>query len=227
VDEHVAAEILSAYLDAELPEPEARRVTGHVADCPSCRAHLEGLAAVAAKLQSLERLAPPPTLVVEVARQMTVARERDRLGTRLRARMETWRLEPTVGLAFALVVALALIVFGFFHNLQRWGQGTIPVLFVDRLEAEGEPADEASQEIAAVAEGPHGAEVVELAGRALVETPEGWRQLDVEGAPARVLTLEGEPWRELLVLHPELGELATLRGPVVVRVGDEILELRP
>ena len=57
---HVDDGTLNAYLDGELPPPEARSVETHVAQCPECRARVaeeRGLIARAAEL--LARAAPP------------------------------------------------------------------------------------------------------------------------------------------------------------------------
>jgi anti-sigma factor RsiW len=54
---HAAVEQLSALIDGELGELERRRVDRHLADCPGCRARLEGLRAAAASLAALGPLA--------------------------------------------------------------------------------------------------------------------------------------------------------------------------
>lgn len=53
-------DLLSAFLDDELGEVEASRVTTHVADCHRCLDELEGLRAARAALRGLPEVDPPP-----------------------------------------------------------------------------------------------------------------------------------------------------------------------
>lgn len=53
-------DLLSAFLDDELDEATALRVTRHVADCASCLADLEGLRQARAALRGLPEIDAPP-----------------------------------------------------------------------------------------------------------------------------------------------------------------------
>src|SRR5690606_12913690 len=56
-------DLLSAFLDDELDEPTASRVTEHVAACATCLEELEGLRDARAALRGLPDVAPPPPSV--------------------------------------------------------------------------------------------------------------------------------------------------------------------
>ena len=56
-------DLLSAFLDDELDEATASRVTRHLADCPSCLDELEGLRDARAALRALPDVGPPPSSV--------------------------------------------------------------------------------------------------------------------------------------------------------------------
>ena len=53
---------LSAWLDNELPDPEAQRVANHLAGCPVCRLEAEGIGQVAAMLDALPAISAPASL---------------------------------------------------------------------------------------------------------------------------------------------------------------------
>lgn len=54
-------DLLSAFLDDELDEASALRVTRHLADCPDCLADLEGLRAARSAVRGLPDIPAPPT----------------------------------------------------------------------------------------------------------------------------------------------------------------------
>lgn len=59
-------DLLSAFLDDELDEATATRVTEHVAACDHCMADLDGLREARAALRGLPDVAPPPTMFAAV-----------------------------------------------------------------------------------------------------------------------------------------------------------------
>ncbi|MEO1087269.1 MAG: zf-HC2 domain-containing protein, partial [Acidobacteriota bacterium] len=69
-------EMLSAYLDGQLPSDEKSRVEAQLEKDPELRRQLDGLRAVTHNLAHLERMAPPPTLGQDVARRIALAGER-------------------------------------------------------------------------------------------------------------------------------------------------------
>lgn len=56
-------DLLSAFLDDELDEASATRVTRHLADCPDCLRELDGLRDARAALRGLPDVGPPPPSV--------------------------------------------------------------------------------------------------------------------------------------------------------------------
>ncbi|HVS01674.1 MAG TPA: zf-HC2 domain-containing protein [Thermoanaerobaculia bacterium] len=213
---HCAAELLSAYVDAELAPRQVRRVEDHLAVCEQCRQEVAELGRLVDRLHSLERLAPPPVLAAEVERRVVLEAGRDRLGRRIDRRMQRWSLEPAVGLGFALVVTFTVVLFLFAQGVERARDRTIPLRFVDA------PAGEVLG--APVGEGAAG--VREVAGRRFTRVDGGWRQ---DGAPAgadgRHVLLGGREWRRLVAAHPELAEVVELPGRVLLLVDGEAVEL--
>lgn len=59
-------DLLSAFLDDELDEPTASRVTQHVASCPACLDDLDGLRAAREALRGLPEVPPPPAVFADV-----------------------------------------------------------------------------------------------------------------------------------------------------------------
>ncbi len=54
-------DLLSAFLDDELDEAEATRVTRHLADCDRCLEELDGLRDARSALRGLPEVGPPPS----------------------------------------------------------------------------------------------------------------------------------------------------------------------
>ena len=193
---HCSLERLSAFVDGELPRPERARVERHLAGCESCRARATSLGGVADAVRALGRLDPPATLDLVVVRRVALERERAGLGTRLRRRLEGVRLQSTLMLGFALVVAFALMIFSFAHQVERRRQATIPVLLTEGFEA-------------VTAE----TVVLERGGRRFLEHQGRWREQGVEGPAERVVAIGGPEWQALCARHPELGALADDQAP--------------
>jgi anti-sigma factor RsiW len=104
------ADVLSAYLDGELPAAEARALEDHVGRCPSCRAELDGLAAVVGKLSRLERQAPPSVLAQQVTRRVAVEGRPTGLIARVEAMLRRIDVDPGTMVTFGVVVALAAML---------------------------------------------------------------------------------------------------------------------
>lgn len=60
-------ERLSAFLDDELPEDEALRVTRHLAACAACMSELEGLRRARRALRGLPNVDPPSNVFLDAA----------------------------------------------------------------------------------------------------------------------------------------------------------------
>lgn len=99
---HVEVEMLSAFLDDEMPAADRGRVEAHVAACVTCRTRLEDLRGVVRGLAALDHPAVPRTLDLVVP----VRARRDP------KRLARWNLRPVSGaltLPFAVVAALATL----------------------------------------------------------------------------------------------------------------------
>ncbi len=107
---HAETDLLSAYLDGELPSDEARALEEHVARCPSCRAELDGLAAVVGRLRRLERQAPPPVLAQRVTRRVAVEGRPTGLIARIEAALRRLDVDPGTMVTFGVVIALAAML---------------------------------------------------------------------------------------------------------------------
>lgn len=198
---HATTARLSAYLDRELPAPEARRVEEHLADCPHCRSELESLTRVVGHLRRLERSAPPPVLAGRVARHVAIERERRGHGSlvqRLERRLARFELDSPVFTTFAVVLALASILYLFSASLQVIEHRRIPV----RVAAPGPPVL-----------GPR----AEAAGLTFELRRDVWWQLGLSEAIEvdETYLTNGPGGRWLLERHPDLGTLLG-RGQVVV-----------
>lgn len=93
-------DLLSAFLDDELDEATATRVTSHVADCDRCLAELDGLRAARAALRGLPDVAPPATMFA------TVPRAAEQLDASTRARLAVAGV--TAGVMVLLATAFVL-----------------------------------------------------------------------------------------------------------------------
>lgn len=71
-------ELLSAFLDDELDEPDASQVTHHLATCDTCLAELDGLRQARAALRGLPDIPPPSSLFAAVPDVAAQASSRDR-----------------------------------------------------------------------------------------------------------------------------------------------------
>jgi negative regulator of sigma E activity len=96
-------ERLSAFVDGELPPPEAAAVRAHAAACASCTAALADLRALVTTARSLDVPEPPPTLWPSIAGALD---RRERLGW---LSLSNWR--PFAVGALAGAVAVVLVVF--------------------------------------------------------------------------------------------------------------------
>lgn len=112
-------ELLSAYLDGELPPARERQVEAHLAGCPGCRAELDGLRAVVDHLRRLERAAPPQVLGQAVARRVALEARPRGLVARLEAALRRLPMDPATLVTFGVVVALAAILALFVTGLQE------------------------------------------------------------------------------------------------------------
>ena len=119
MNRHATLQQLSACIDDELIDRELHAVARHLEGCSSCRDRMAGLRAASARLGRLAREVPPAPL----ARRVRRAAERGPAGHRLLERLEDGvrgRLsQPVFGPAFAVVLALGVIIYLFSQGLAR------------------------------------------------------------------------------------------------------------
>lgn len=206
---HATAEVLSAYLDQELPRPQLRLVQTHLEECAACRDQLQGLRRVVGRLHSLETLAPPPVLAQQVQRRIALDGGRPKgLVERLERRLGGLPLEPSVAVTFALIFSFAVILYLFGWWVGDRGGTTVLVPPVS-AEANGS--------------------LVEVDGRLFELEGDLWmeRGLDPE-APARLVTVADAEGLALLERYPRLASwLVTGRSVRLSLETGEVVQLEP
>lgn len=210
---HLDPDLLSAYLDRELPAREQARVEDHLADCPGCRARLDGLDRAVRALARLERAAPPPSLAQHVERR--AALESGRLGRfeGLEARLATFSPQSPLLVVFTVTIALATILY--LYTL--WAASPR-----GPVQLHPAPAAAARTLLDRVETRP-------LAGRDFVRRGDEWREVAaLDAAPERVVEGGSEAAADLHARHPWLAELVGDGRTVVFRDDrGEVVALRP
>ncbi len=231
---HASAELLSAYLDRQLVEPEARQLEEHLDRCSQCHVRLEGLRKVVMHLKSMEQLATPLDLEQTVARRIALAGDRESLLDRFEQSMSIFNRQSPILAMFGVVIALALFIYLFSYTLHLRQTATTPVIWED-LPSSIAPAEETDAGSPVAPQGHDGAQLApqghdgaqQVAGRTLVWSEDGlWVEegLSVDSA-SRTLVLDSEEGRAFLAEHPELAEVATLGAGVVLAVDGEVVRL--
>ena len=209
---HSSVEQLSDYLDERLDEPGRLRLEEHLAECRDCRQRLAGMRRVVQGLERLERTAPPPHVAQQVEQQIRLEVGREGLVEKVERRLGVMMAQPSMLPTFALVVALAAIVYLFAYGLERHQRRGVPVIFEP-------PAGTVGQELA---------ENREIEGRVFAPREGGWQEQGSAGAtPTQVLDLTApDGAAEWLERHPELERLSReLDGRVVLRLEEEWVEV--
>lgn len=116
---HATAEVLSAYVDQELEPESARELRRHLEACDDCRARLASVRRVVSGLRRLERVSPPAILARDVERRISLAGEPSGLIERLESRLPGAPLSSPHFFTFALVCALAVLVYLFAHGVDK------------------------------------------------------------------------------------------------------------
>ncbi len=212
---HAPTELLSAYLDGELPAGDGRRVEDHLALCPSCRAELASLHRVVDSLRRLERAAPPPALAQHVQRRIALAAPR--AGALARFEDELARLRPLIAIfmPFALVVALAAILYFFASTLDRL-ENRGPAIVVPTREAARAYREPGTEDLPRRDAG----------GRTFERTAGAWRQLDLPPAGPREVPPGTPEAAALLGAHPWLADLLAEGDAVTFLLDGEVVHLQ-
>jgi len=209
---HLDDELLSAYLDGELSPQRSESVEAHLASCGGCRARLDGLRRVVLSLSRLERASPPPLLAQRVERRVTLFDRESGFVERLESRLQGLRLDSPLVVTFAVVLALATIVFLFSHGVaNRRGDVSLKL-------ATPEAAHGLLDEL----------EGVEIEDRWLQRDGGQWVQEGTAERAAESVAWESERGRAVRRDHPWLDDLLTLSDADAVRFvsdGGEVLLL--
>lgn len=207
---HLDDELLSSYLDGELPRRQAATVEDHLEHCAGCRAELDGLRRVARSLGRLERASPPPLLAGRVQRRVALAEQDRGLLDRLESRLRVPRLDSPLLVMFVLVLALAVIVFLFTQQVARQQEaGEVSITVA---------APEDVEELLRTVEG------LRLDGRDLVHCGDGWCESGTEEAEVgerRTVAAGGEEWFAPLLAEPEVAFVRFVEEGTVVEVRRE------
>jgi anti-sigma factor RsiW len=207
---HSSVEQLSIYLDDRLAEPERHRLEDHIEECEDCRRRLEGMRRVVRGLERLERTASPPQLTQQIEHRIGLEVGHDGLLERVERRLNLMMAQPSILPTFALVVALAAIVYLFADGLERHRQRGVPVILEPPVGNVAATENRSAE------------------GRVFEMRDGVWREAGSEGAsPARVLDLTTQDtaarWIERF---PELEPLShELDGRVVLRLDEEWVEV--
>ena len=212
---HVTTESLSAYLDRELPGSRVREVERHLEDCPGCRADLESLSRVVRRLQAVQRVAPPPLLAGDVARRVALDRRPRSLLERLESRLSGQPFQSQIFNTFALVMALAAILYIFAFSLDLIERKRIPVRVV---------SPEASAEFFRQHEISIGVRS-EVADRVFHREGDLWREEGAAGAPEAELAASSPEGLAVQERHPELGVLLGQGEAVILRDGGRVVKI--
>lgn len=204
---HATAEVLSAYLDDELSREEGRWLDDHLEACESCRAHLASMRRVVSTLRRVERTAPPPVLTQYVQRRIALAgRPASRL-ERLEERLRAVPQASSIFFTFALVTALAVLVYFFAHSVDRSQRPRTALVVATAPQPEIAPG-----------------EVRPAAGRTFQWNDGVWREVGLDQRVADFHVEADSPaGREILSLFPDLAELP---GRVLLRLDDSVVDLR-
>jgi len=217
---HPTDDLLSAYLDGELREREARRVAEHVADCPSCRGDLDALGRVARALGRLERATPPPLLAELVERRVALEARRPGLIERLESQLRSGPAGSPLAVTFAIVLTLAVVVYLFHAAVAVVEQRQAPAVR-EGTTFEVAPTEAARELIEAVG-------VHTVGGRDFRRAGTGWREVAAGDRPADAEWAADSPeGRALLAREPWLDELLAEGGPVTLLDGERVVEVRP
>jgi hypothetical protein len=208
VNHEATVELLSRYLDGDLAPPERRRVGSWIEEDAEVRELYEGLRRVRGSLAQLADAAPPSHLGATI--QSRVALETEEAGVWTQVDRGLRRvLAPATLPVFAVVLALAAMLYVLSHGLARFEQPREPLFL---------PAPPGT--VAPV-------EAVEVGGRTLILRRDRWVESgleadEIEGA-AR-LEISAAARGDWVAARPQLAAAAEL-GTVLLRLDGEVVEL--
>lgn len=202
---HLSDELLSAYLDGELKEPNAERVERHLEACSGCRARIDGLRRVVRSLARLERAAPPPVLARRVERRIALEGHGSTMLERLENRLQGLPMDSPLVATFAVVLALGVIIYAFSHHVAHH-RGDVSLQIAAPEAVEG-----LMEEIGAV----------EIDGRSLVRSGDQWMEEGLAAEAERTVGFDSPEGLALRQDHPWIEELLTLTGAHRIHFRDD------
>jgi len=128
MSKHAARELLSAYLDSELDERDLVAVREHLGDCSACRDVYEGLSRVSIGLRQVAREPVPVEVGVVVRRRIGQFRSRPGLSERFEDFLGDISMQTRLAPVFALVMALAVILYIFSQGVARQERARVPII---------------------------------------------------------------------------------------------------
>jgi len=209
VTHDATVELLSRYLDGDLNPTERQQVEDLMKSDAATAEIYEGLRQVRGSLGQLADSAPPAHLGVLVRRRVVLEAEESGLWQRVDARLRRFLVEPAMLPAFAVVLALAAMVYVLASGLDRFERAREPLILRPPPEAVRAPAPK------------------EIGGRTFEFQGDRWIELGVDAELAasaprvRVRWQESAEWQ---LAHPDLPGVADL-GAVVLDLGGEVVEL--
>ena len=161
--------------------------------------------ALVERLGSLKRSAPPAHLGQSIEHRVSLEARREGLLEKLERRIELWTTHSSMMPVFALVLALAVIIYLFALGVERSNRGTTIILEPSVAEPIGES--------------------VELGGRVFDRTDGIWIERGLAGEAVSLRLTFAGPESEKLADRLDLKDYQALGGVVRLRVGQEVIEV--
>jgi len=200
-------DLLSAYLDGELPTAEERSIEEHLSVCSGCRAELDGLRAVVGRLQSLQRATPPAALGTAVARRVAIQTRPTGLVARLEAALRRLSVDPGTLVSFGVVLALVAIAALFVSSIEESGRRPIHA---------GRGEDWSGVELVTVV----------VSGRTFDRDGGLWRERGA-GEPVATLPADGPEAAAVFAEHPHLRRLLQGSEGIVLETDAGTVRIEP
>ena len=205
---HLNLEILSTYLDGELVAAKTGEVERHLAGCSKCQTRLHGLRRVVDRLCDLEPVASPAYLRPEVRRFVALQRSKESMWSRLEAQANRLTLQSPLIPAFAVVIALVLIIYLLVAGVSRQIGSETEVIVPPTAAA--------------------GPQIMEIGSRVFEKRDDIWVEKGrSEDVPVRSIQYGDEELSRFIDLEPALVGLESLDSSVWLVLDSELVEIAP
>ncbi len=208
---HLTAELVSAYLDRELPLAERRRLDLHLQSCTACRQSVDHLRGTLGRLAALPRSNPPAALAERVRWGVLGERREPERRRSFGARLTSgWG--GLAALGSALVLALGVGIAHDFATARDRALALKPPREVVTVSEQGFLFQPQTTSRAA--------------GRTFVWNEDLWVEEGVkEASPRRTVLASSPAGKQLLARYHDLGYLIRGGGRVLLRDRRDTLEL--